>query len=88
MTFSLSEQLQDSYALLWASLNQEYHKVKQASTIHENDTRVLLDRLRSIKNYLVGSKARKSFTTSDPSISKDLSLSVPFISMEKQKRLI
>jgi len=74
MTFSLSEQLQDSYALLWASLNQEYHKVNQTSNTHENDTRVLLDRLRSIKNYLVGSKARKSFTTSDPSISKDLSL--------------
>ncbi|POW16173.1 hypothetical protein PSHT_06833 [Puccinia striiformis] len=34
----------------------------------------LFERLRSIKNSLVGSKARKSLTTTDPSISNDLNI--------------
>ncbi|OAV99075.1 hypothetical protein PTTG_11930 [Puccinia triticina 1-1 BBBD Race 1] len=72
-SLSLSEQLQDSYSQLWTALRHEFERFKPTSP-NEDDTRLLLDRLRSIRNYLVGSKARKSFTTTDPAISRELNL--------------
>ncbi|POV95716.1 hypothetical protein PSTT_16088 [Puccinia striiformis] len=55
----------DTYSELWAALRQDYQTENQAG---------LFERLRSIKNSLVGSKARKSLTTTDPSISNDLNI--------------
>ncbi|KAA1075089.1 hypothetical protein PGT21_028562 [Puccinia graminis f. sp. tritici] len=72
-SLSLSEQLQDSFSQLWSALRQEFERFKPTNS-NEDNTRLLLERLRAIKNYLVGSKARKSFTTTDPSISKELNL--------------
>lgn len=73
-SISLPEQFQNSYTQLWLSLKNDFERLDPGWVSSTGLETSLLARLRSIKNALVGSRARKLFTITDPLISRELNI--------------